>query len=335
MELLGLADLHKYYSKYYHESMKDLPWEEKLKYFKKREAMEKTKELKASQEQGMLCAKLYKIFPDQAAVNQVVWSLNYQNAKQKTHDVYTEEYLPQHTRNNTWLKKYVKTVAETHNPGYKFLPESINYFVKDGIGFKVMRNDYEQRVVAAQIPYMLKNPVSNVLMGDEPSPYLHKGDFNYDKFFRSEVVRIMSGLGIDKRNIEYSLEQNADLWRKQTMEIAFENQYYPLMNVINDRKEFKPWWNRFAKLKQAHQTAWIKRREYEYYQDHKTIIDKLDVATKAMKMKPNELKILEQKIKFYEKMRAMMLGKKKMLQIDHTHGLKNNQTQNQDQGHTI
>ena len=54
-----------------------------------------------------------------------------------------------------------------------------------------------------------------------------------------------------------------------------------------------------------------------------------------MKMKPNELKILEQKIKFYEKMRAMMLGKKKMLQIANTHGLKNNQTQNQDQEHTI
>lgn len=335
MELLGLENLHKYYSKYYHESMKDLSWEEKLNYFKKREAMEKTKELKASQEQGMLCAKLYKIFPDQAAVNQVVWSSNYQNAKQKTHDVYTEEYLPQHTRNNAWLKKYVKAVAETHNPGYKFLPESINYFVKDAIGFKTMRDDYEQRVVAAQIPYMLKNPVSNVLMGDEPSPYLKKGDFNYDKFFRSEVVRIMSGLGIDKRNIESSLEQNADLWRKQTMEIAFENQHYPLMNVINERKEFKPWWNRFAKLKQAHQAAWIKRREYEYYQDHQTIIDQLDLATNAMKMKPNELKMLDQKIKFYEKMRVMMLGKKKMLQIDNTHGLKNNQTQNQDQGHTI
>jgi len=90
-------------------------------------------------------------------------------------------------------------------------------------------------------------------------------------------------------------------------------------------------WKALAKLKQVHQEVWLQRREYDYYQMHYQIIDDLGLATKTMKMNKLDLIKLDAKLKFYEKMRNMMLSTKKRRSLKNTvlKGLKSFKAKNE------
>lgn len=253
----------------------------------------------------VLCNNLKHIFPEQNAVDVGVACLEHQTAKARAKHTYTDDYLPLHTRDNVWLTKYVTNVIAEYEPQQRLRAKHVENFVANSSAFDVMRNEYEQRVIRAQIPFLLNESTPNCLMDENCCPYNYKDLPNFDQFFRNEVIRSMGRFGINEHNIEIALERNADLWRQQTMVQSFENAYYPLST--DTYKSIAPWWKAFNNLKQAHQAAWLKVREYEYYQDHHEIIDELGLATESMQMKPSELARAKKQLLKFERMRDKML----------------------------
>ena len=257
-------------------------------------------------DEKLLYDNLAKMFPDQKDVEYVVARLKYQSPKERPNNIYTEDYLPYHTRDNNWLARYAAKVVSAAEPQARLHGKYVENFVAESSAFDIMRREYEQRLVRAQIPYMLEKPTPNGLMDINCCPHNYNDVPNYDNFFRNEVIRCLSRFGIDDHSLEIALERNADLWRKQTMIQSFENVYYPLTVLTDIHKTILPWWRRVDKLKQAHQVVWLKVREYEYYQEHHDIIDELGLATENMLMKPNEVTKLRKNLVRFEHMRDKM-----------------------------
>lgn len=259
-------------------------------------------------DERILCDSLNQMFPDQEYVLYSVSKLKYQDKKERINQTYTAEYLPLHTRDNAWLTRYAYQVASERDPQVKLKWKYVENYVAESPAFDIMRNEYEQRVLRAQIPYMLNKPTPNGLMDENCCPHNYNGLPNFDRFFRNEVIRCMARFGMDEHNVEIALERSADLWREQSMIQSFENVYYPLTVLTDIHKSIDPWWRRLDKLKQAHQSVWLKVREYEYYQDHHEVIDELGLATENMQLKPSEVEKAKKKLIKFERIRDRMLA---------------------------
>lgn len=48
-------------------------------------------------------------------------------------------------------------------------------------------------------------------------------------------------------------------------------------------------------MRRQHKDAWLRLREYLYYQEHSSIIDELGKATKIMKISPEKAQLLAQR----------------------------------------
>lgn len=258
--------------------------------------------------EGMLCTHMHHMFPDQERVNAVINNLKYQDIAKLPNDVYTDDYLPLHTRDNAWLIKYVCEVITQREPvGVRW--NIIANFVVNSPAFNAVRCHYEERMIKTQLPYFLNNPIPRGILENSNGTYEYKYALNYDHVFRSKIIDYyMKELKIDENTIETALESNAELWRKQTMAQTFENRFYPLSMVVDIHKSVNdPWWKRFDKLKQAHQTDWLKMREYQYYRQHHKVIDQLKLATENMLMKPYEVMHLKKRLNKFSRIRENML----------------------------
>lgn len=333
MEFVSMNQMFEYRKKYYTQEVERMTYEERVAYYKECERLEKN--AKHMQEQGELCAELYHIFPKEK-VRDIVFNHSFKELDRKIKNVYTVEYLPLHLYDDNWLISYVSEVMKKHRPNAKISLRELRNFVKNSIAFASIRRQFVRALTGAQAEYMITAGISNALMKDSTTPFMKKNSSYFDLNFRKDVMQVMSSNGVFKYDVEVGLEESADLWRKKSMIIAFENKYYPLAEVIKDRQEFSLWWKALTKLKQAHQEVWLQRREYDYYQMHYQIIDDLGLATKTMKMNKLDLIKLDAKLKFYEKMRNMMLSTKKRRSLKNTvlKGLKSFKAKNEQLGIT-
>lgn len=225
------------------------------------------------------------VFPRGIAVKLQVERLPQQDPKTRPNNVYTEDYLPYHVHDDAWLTNYVSAVAKSKHPKRMIGRDNIQDYVQHSGIFYACRSRYESELFRAQIQYMLHKPMPNGLMTDA-TPYQNRHALDYDKTFRQALQTALAQTGLSQHMVEVRIEENADVWRKAVMKQAFENHFYPhpYPELIETHKEFDPWWGEMAKIKQAHQDVWLQCREYNYYFEHKDVIDHTNTATAAMQL---------------------------------------------------
>ena len=198
--------------------------------------------------------------------------------------------LPCHLRNYKWLAKLIKQYYELDIPRNK-----IELFLKTSEIFEEERHNYEQKIVKWQIEYM-KN-------GGEG--WLAESDFilmtdHCDIGFRNGIVNTLKAIGIDEEAIEKGIETNASLWRDFYMESAFYNKYDHIWGAY-----FRDPDAVLEPVDPEFKEKWLQLRKYEYYQDHKSSVDKYGVVEVEMTQK--ELEILRYQIQLFHNKRLQQL----------------------------
>ena len=77
-----------------------------------------------------------------------------------------------------------------------------------------------------------------------------------------------------------TLEENADLWRKQTMVRGFIEFSYPQSSAPSDPELYKKW----VTVRDKHLKAWLKTKEFSYFHRYLSIIEEAGTITDNMKM---------------------------------------------------
>jgi len=194
--------------------------------------------------------------------------------------------LPCHLRDDVWLAKMLK---KDQNLFYMSHSKVLN-FVRNSEFFKEKRHEYELEIVKWQIQWIAGGG-ENWICDDN-----YGGDFiNFstvcDLGFRKGVVDKLTKIGMSKEAIEEGIERNVHLWRDSYMNMAFRNEFDPVFiyfnpfNKVEDLDINKPI---LEKVDPKHKEAWLKLRRYEYYQRHKTSVDKYGIVMPEMKMSVEE-----------------------------------------------
>lgn len=238
----------------------------------------------------VLCAHMYKLFPEQDHIDRLLRDLPSNTDQALPDNLYSASYLPYHTRDDTWLVNYLAFNLSLHTD-HEFPKEYLTKMVQSKY-FDKYRTEYELRLVRGQVGSFMENQQGPVRTGESK--------VNYDHLFRDNVMQDLMRRGVNKHSIEAGLELSADLWREPTMYQTFCRQEYPRASLVESR--FPEWdknTRRLLAFKKRHFDTWRKYREYQYYQDHQAIIDELGTATPNMKMPPKAVaKVLAELDKF-------------------------------------
>ena len=185
--------------------------------------------------------------------------------------------LPCHLRDDEWLCKLLKL-----NKKLRFIrSKDVLEYVKESKDFALLRHEYELRIVSWQIDYMLKDG-DGWLVPPEYSCDFLPFDANCDLGFRESIILTLTSIGMDKEVIEEGIEKDPH-WRNIYMKKAFNNQNNLLFLRDSDIEECKP----------EYEIAWLDLREYEYYQNHKEMVDKYGTKTNAMQMSAEDAENLK------------------------------------------
>lgn len=245
------------------------------------------------------------LFPNADAVERLVNTLKYRDYA-KYEEIFTNEYLPFHTRDEEWLLTYAVSVITDDPQMTPMHFKHIDQYVAHSKNFAQARDTYEQDLMHAQMAYLAQKPIPNGLTRNLP---YRLESVDIDEDFRRDFIDAFHRYGIPRHNIEVALETGAARWRPQLMQRTFESQYYPHDALLAPDQDTSPWHKKLANLKPKHQAAWLKHREYAYYQEHKDIIDEVGTATPIMKLKPNSeaaYQLLNKKLLYDQAYREIM-----------------------------
>ncbi len=235
-----------------------------------------------------------KIFPHDKELDAILASEQYQNRKQPT-NLYNLQQVPLHYQDNEWMKKYIPDATDRIKSQDDSLSSlSVHNFVENTVFYQTVKKAFEVELVGAQIRYMMQCSKPNVFMDENSKLFEARNLPNFDNFFRNEVKQMFMKRGLQESVIENGLDTFAADWRQQAMIIAFENEYYPFLATAKVYQKNDKWGNGLFKLKEKHQALWLKRREYDYYQAHKSTLKKS--VTKNMLMDRVNLKLLDLKL---------------------------------------
>lgn len=95
-----------------------------------------------------------------------------------------------------------------------------------------------------------------------------------DYAFRKGIVDTLLAIGIDIDVIEEGIEKNANMWRDQHMNMAFDNEFYPIFNRISYRflGDDLEYGHELKEPDPEFKENWLKYRKYQYYQEHKNLL---------------------------------------------------------------
>ena len=203
-------------------------------------------------------------------------------------------------QNDSRIKKSVELFDRTQH--VKISLNHIQKFIESDPEFNAMLNAYKADLVRAQIKFMMNSRRPNGLLlcpqfSKAKNDYVIKPVYhpvftrqerNTDYKFRHGVIWAMEKLGIDPHTAEVALEKNAALWREQTMTDAYYNEYELVPSHTKKNLDVVTWC-KIHDEREKNKAAWLRQREYQYYQDYKSIIDELNLATPNMKMNETEL----------------------------------------------
>lgn len=210
----------------------------------------------------------------------------------------------------------------------------VQKFVETDPEFNAMRNAYEADLVRAQIKFMMTSKKPNGLLlcpqfselkedyviAPVYHPVFTRQERNTDYKFRYAVTWAMDKLGIDSHTTEIALEENANLWRKQTMTDAYYNEY-PLVQYRKQHFRDSYSWYNINIDREKNKAAWLSQRENQYYLDHKMYIDELGLATPQMKMSRTDLADIESQVAGWDEHYHLVTGTTKNQTTDQTQSL--------------
>lgn len=249
---------------------------------------------------------LNKMFPDQMAVDELVYEIDqFKSSQLKVQNAYTPQYLIFHTRDQAWLTNYAFSVITRNNSaGQPVTIAEVSDYIKTAPAFTRAVRAFEQRVVKAYIRANMRE-----VFGEYeflPTKPLHESFHGeYDKYMRQAVITSARLVGLDRHTAEVGLEQNPDLWREKTMKATLECNYFPDSDQPTNPFDRDDWLD----LKAKYQDVWLREREYQYYQEHKALIDELGVATPNMLMDQQSADQLHQIVDNYENLRQIFKQK--------------------------
>ena len=172
---------------------------------------------------------------------------------------YKIEYLPCHLRDDEWLAHTMKISKKLDNIDYK----KILNFIKSSELFKQERHNYEQRIVAWQIKWMVSGGEGWIVREEYGDDFILWHD-DCDIGFRIAIVDTLTEIGMNEEAIEEGIEKNANLWRDAYMKRAFNNRYNSTFDYLSYDME---------EPDKEHQENWIKWRKFEYYNRHKKSVE--------------------------------------------------------------
>ena len=214
--------------------------------FKSEQELSETTKTNLTKEEELLETATKNFFPKSG-----IW---YSNCFSRLKE-HSFSYLPCNLRDYEWLAHTLQKYEKLNNISYYKILE----FVKTSELFETERHNYEQRIVAWQIDYMIRGG-EGWLASEE-----FGGDFifmspNVDIGFRKGIKDTLMAIGMDPEAIEEGIEKNANLWRNKVMSRAFDNQFDDFFLDLEE-------------VDKEHKELWLKIRKYEYYLEHKKSVD--------------------------------------------------------------
>ena len=196
---------------------------------------------------------------------------------------YSKSYLPCHTRDFYWMSKLLEiTIAEK---GILIPQKKIQNFLENSPTFNKLRHDYELKIVSWQIDYM-NNGGSGWLIPDGFDDLSLLISQDVDEMFRGGIVITLEKINLPLEIIEEGIEKYADQWRDRYIKIGYSNEYEPCI----------PFKGTPPVTDSSHKNNWIKLKLYQYYQNHKSSVDKYGVVTPEMQMSEKEVQELRKKL---------------------------------------
>ncbi len=237
------------------------------------------------------------IFPnDRVILSEIINSERVRNASLQETTAPFVNFLAYRISSNEWLVNYIQKVLQTRVPQENIKTSVIKRFVEQSVNFAAARDDFKQRYIRLNITEQMKyGKVENRLPLDHGYFYFTKYD-DCDKIFREHLRCSMIVRGLDYQTVQLGIEANANLWRDQVMNQAFENKFNLYLAMIGAKNLGKRKIDRkvFCMLKQIYRENWKKIRMHEYYQLHHEFIDKLGLATRDMKLSPKKIQRIKQ-----------------------------------------
>jgi len=228
---------------------------------------------------------------------------------------YNKGYLAYHTCDTNWLAKYLE-MAYNHlqslkttrlNPQEqtaltKKIPFSyIRNYVETSPKFDALRSQYEQKLVGAYIQLTQDNKKDDffaksiVKIADAQHP-------QYERLLRDRFVAAMQHLGMDKFRAEIGIELNAHLWRDNARFQTFLNNFrkYDMRNLTGSKglmaRYNTPAWVKLVNMGEQLYEKWSQLAEYDYYQQHRRIIDQLGTVNSHMLIPEDKAAKLEKEV---------------------------------------
>lgn len=223
------------------------------------------------------------------------------NTKQKLRNAIIPSNLSFHITDDAWLAEYFVKYLTQRTPNLPVNNTTMLQYFQESTAFQYARHNYIQGLIKAQI---MQTQVDEPSRADRRRYDQTHEMFAYENLFRNQMILGMHLVGVEANQTERILEINADLWRRQQMSRSFDAFFYPLKDRPRDARQAKRWTN----LQRLHRAEWLKYREYQYYQEHRAVIDQTDTANRNMKMTPHEVGEVLQEIGLYDDMRREFIN---------------------------
>lgn len=214
------------------------------------------------------------------------------------------KYFPCHTRDDEWLSQMFQSKFEIFHLSLSFIKQ----YIQQSEIFQKVRHDYEQKIVEWQIDWM--NSGGGHWIADEKlGGDLYMFSSKCDIAFRKGIVDTLKKIGMPIDAIEEGIEKNSNKWRENHMSCAFGNVYDQISYSINPNPPKR------IEVDPEFKAAWMKKRLYEYYQNHKNSVDKYGEVLPEMRMSNEEIIELDKylDIKGQERLEQLKLIRKERI----------------------
>lgn len=192
--------------------------------------------------------------------------------------IVSEENLPCNLRDDKWLADLIMKKYDLYSLG----KDTILEYIINSEKFNKLRHEYELKIVKWQINWM-KNDGESWLCENE----FYLFNPNCDHIFRKGIVDTLLAIGMDKDVIEEGIEKDLD-WLERMIWISFCNQYNIIVYNLDGNN------NSLLKATPEHFENFRKMKLYDYYLEHKDVVDKYGKVQKEMRMTNEEVEALRE-----------------------------------------
>lgn len=241
------------------------------------------------------------VFPNEDMIRENLIKLRAKDISDR--DQLTAFYMPFNTRDVDWMSAYIYKITSQHlqlnNMPVPF--EAVRAFVTCSEEYNYQCNAYERNIVKCYIELLKDSEFDSFKVWKSDKKRDSKRD-DYDNFFYQKVSNAMRAMRMPEASIERGLELNAGLWREDAKKIAFENTFSPMLkNKVEQNKNLlkkhnPEIFNQVLRAKYDLYEAWSQLRDYQYYANHKEVVDKTYSHTPGMRLGKTEARILRDQI---------------------------------------